>query len=305
MPERTIAGQLAAAGRALARDGLQLVLPPACLACEAPTGSVGTLCSKCWGKMDFITEPCCDRCGMPLPVDTGAACADCRAREPAFDRARAAFLYRGMGRDADRGVGQDLVLAFKMADRSYLTPKLAEWLHRAAMFLYRGMGRTADRDVGRYLVLTFKMADRSYLAPKLAEWLHRAAMPLLADTDLVVPVPLHRWRLFRRRFNQSAILARLLARQAGKAVAPDLLVRKRWTAPQTKLSRGERRRNLQGAFAVRRGRAADVAGRRVLLVDDVLTTGATASECASALKKAGVKSVYVATLARTPPSRAG
>ena len=301
MPERTIAGQLAAAGRALARDGLQLVLPPACLACEAPTDSAGTLCSKCWRKVDFIAEPCCDRCGMPFPVDTGAACADCLAREPAFDRARAAFLYRNAARD----VGQDLVLAFKMADRSYLTPKLAEWLHRAAMFLYRGMGRNADQDVGRYLVLTFKMADRSYLAPKLAEWLHRAAMPLLADTDLVVPVPLHRWRLFRRRFNQSAILARLLARQAGKAVAPDLLVRGRQTAPQTKLSRGERRRNLQGAFAVRRGRAADVAGRRVLLVDDVLTTGATASECASALKKAGVKSVYVATLARTPPDRPG
>lgn len=258
MPERTIAGQLAAAGRVLARDGLQLVLPPACLACEAPTDSVGTLCSECWGKMDFITEPCCDRCGMPLPVDTGAACADCRAREPAFDRARAAFLYRD-----------------------------------------------ADRDVGRYLVLTFKMADRSYLAPKLAEWLHRAAMPLLADTDLVVPVPLHRWRLFRRRFNQSAILARLLARQAGKTVAPDLLVRRRRTTPQTGLSGRERRRNLQGAFAARRGRAADVAGRRVLLVDDVLTTGATASECARALRRAGVESVYVATLARTPPGRSG
>ena len=254
MPERTIAGRLAAGGRALARDGLQLVLPPTCLAGEAPTDSAGTLCSECWGKMDFITEPCCDRCGMPLPVDTGAACADCRAREPAFDRARAAFLYRGVGRD---------------------------------------------------LVLAFKMADRSYLAPKLAEWLHRAAMPLLADTDLVVPVPLHRWRLFGRRFNQSAILARLLARQAGKAVAPDLLVRRRRTAPQTKLSGRERRRNLQGAFAVRRGRAADVAGRRVLLVDDVLTTGATASECARALQRAGVESVYVATLARTPPGRSG
>ena len=254
MPERTIAGRLMAAGRALARDGLQLVLPPACLACEAPTDAAGTLCSKCWGKMVFVAEPCCDRCGLPFPVDTGAACTSCNQHQPAFKRARSAFLYEGVGRD---------------------------------------------------LVLAFKMADRSYLAPKLAELLHRAAMPLLADTDLVVPVPLHRWRLFRRRFNQSAILARLLARQAGKAVAPDLLVRKRWTAPQTKLSRRERRHNLQGAFAVRRGRTAAAAGRRVLLVDDVLTTGATASECARALRRAGVESVYVATLARTPPGRSG
>ena len=88
-------------------------------------------------------------------------------------------------------------------------------------------------------------------------------------------------------------------------MAPDLLVRKRWTAPQTKLSRRERRHNLQGAFAVRRGRTAAAAGRCVLLVDDVLTTGATASECARALRRAGVESVYVATLARTPPGRSG
>lgn len=293
MLERTIAGRLVAAGRALARDGLQLVLPPACLACEAPTDPARALCAACWGKMVFITEPCCDRCGLPFPVDTGANCDGCDKHPPAFERARAAFLYKRVKRMArdDKDVGR--------------RPKRGLWQRvvRAA-FLCKDVEQDHE-DVGRDLVLAFKMADRSYLAPQLAEWLHRAATPLLADTDLVVPVPLHRWRLFGRRFNQSAILARLLARQAGKAVAPDLLVRRRRTTPQARLSGRKRRHNLQGAFAVRRGRAADAAGRRVLLVDDVLTTGATADECARALQRAGAKSVYVATLARTVLGRPG
>ena len=244
-------GRLAAAGRMVARAGIQLVLPPSCLACEAPAAA-GTLCPECWDGMAFITTPCCASCGLPLPLgtDARAVCAGCARHSPVFDRARAAFLHKGSGRE---------------------------------------------------LVLAFKLADRSYLAPRLAEWLHRAAAALLADADLVVPVPLHWRRLLERRFSQSAILALLVARRAGKAVAPDLLVRKRWTTPQTRLSGPKRRRNLRGAIAVRRGRAADVAGRRILLVDDVLTTGATVSECARALRRAGAAAVDVATLSRTPP----
>ena len=157
--------------------------------------------------------------------------------------------------------------------------------------------------VGRELILAFKMADRSWLAPRLAEWLHRAAAPLLADADLVVPVPLHRWRLLARRFNQSAILAALVARRADAVLVPDLLVRTRRTASQTRLSGGERRRNVRGAFAVRRGRADIVAGRHVLLVDDVLTSGATASACARVLREARATSIDVVTLARAVRDR--
>ena len=157
---------------------------------------------------------------------------------------------------------------------------------------------SSTRAPGAQLILAFKMADRSWLAPRLAVWLHRAAVPLLPDAELVVPVPLHRWRLLARRFNQAAVLAGLLARRANAPVAPDLLVRTRRTPPQTRLSGAERRRNVRGAFAVRRGRAPLVAGRNVLLVDDVLTTGATASACARALRKAGAARVDVATLAR-------
>ena len=250
MPERTTAGRWTAAGRAIARVGLHLVLPPTCLACAEPTTDAGTLCPKCWRGMRFITAPCCARCGRPLGPLEGAICDDCDDHPPVFDRARAVFLYGG---------------------------------------------------TGRKLIIAFKMNDRSYLAPRLAEWLHRAAAPLLADADLVAPVPLHRRRLFARRFNQSAILAQLVARRAGKAVAPDLLVRTRRTPRQVGLSSRERRCNPRGVFAVRRRRMAEVAGRRILLVDDVLTTGSTVSECVRALRRAGAAAVDVATLAQVPP----
>lgn len=159
-----------------------------------------------------------------------------------------------------------------------------------ATFRYEG--------VGRELILSFKMADRSWPAPRLAHWLHRAAAPLLVDADLVVPVPLHRWRLLARRFNQAAVLVGLVAREEGAALVPDLLVRTRRTLPQTRLSGAERRCNVRSAFRVRRGRETLVQGRTVLLVDDVLTTGATANACARTLRKTGAAQVDVATLAR-------
>lgn len=153
-------------------------------------------------------------------------------------------------------------------------------------------------EASRDLILKLKHADRTDLAGLMARWLSRSARPLLEDADVVVPVPLHRWRLLRRRYNQAAEIARPLARGAGLAFLPDALERVRDTATQGGKSATGRRRNVAGAFAIRAAVRDQLTGRRVLLVDDVLTTGATAHACARALKAAGAAAVHVAVIAK-------
>jgi ComF family protein len=152
-------------------------------------------------------------------------------------------------------------------------------------------------DASRKLILGFKHGDRLHPAAAFGHWLKRAGAELIRDADLAVPVPLHWTRLFARRYNQAAVLAQALRAAGGPPVAPDALIRTRRTPPQGKGNREARRRNVAAAFAVKPDR--DMRGKRILLIDDVFTTGATASECARVLKRRGAALVDVLTLART------
>ena len=152
-------------------------------------------------------------------------------------------------------------------------------------------------DKSRGAILALKHADRLDLVPGFARWLARTGRASLGDCDLIVPVPLHRWRLWQRRYNQSAELARRLAADSAVTADPFVLVKSRPTPSQgTMASAKARRRNVQRAFQV--PDPARVAGKRILLLDDVLTTGATAEACARALKRAGATRVHVLALAR-------
>jgi ComF family protein len=156
-------------------------------------------------------------------------------------------------------------------------------------------------DHSRRLVLALKHADRLHGVPAFGQWLARAGAPLLDDADLLVPVPLHWTRLWRRRYNQSALLAQAVAGALGRPdgsprSAPDLLYRKRRTPSQGHRTRLQRAENVRGAFALRHPSA--VEGRRIVLIDDVLTSGATVEECARILRRAGAARIDVLTLAR-------
>lgn len=154
-------------------------------------------------------------------------------------------------------------------------------------------------DASRDLVRKLKFHDQTLLARIFATWLISAGRPLIDDCELIVPVPLHYWRFVRRRYNQSALLAQSLSRQCGLPVLVDGLSRTRNTPPQSSLTRKQRIENVRDVFTVTPRHARAIRGRRVLLVDDVITTAATVRECTQALLAAGAASVQVLALART------
>ena len=153
-------------------------------------------------------------------------------------------------------------------------------------------------DVARTLVHALKYQDRTDLAPAMGRWMARAGRELLADADVLVPVPLHWKRGWSRRYNQSGALARVIERQTGVKLSSEALRRVRQTQQQIGLSRKERASNVQGAFKVSPDRQSLIHGRRVVLIDAVLTSGATVDACARALLRAKAASVDVLVFAR-------
>jgi ComF family protein len=237
------------AGRGLARAAVDLMLPPQCLSCRAPTAEQGSLCPRCWSSLRLIEKPYCARLGTPFEEEAPEAMlsAEAIAEPPPFDRARAVAVFD---------------------------------------------------DVARRLVHGLKYRDRGEMAPWMGAWMVRAGMEVIAGADLIVPVPLHRTRLWSRRFNQSALLARVIAERPGKPLAAGVLTRTRSTPRQVGLSQKAREDNVRGAFAVPAAARPTIRGKRMVLVDDVYTTGATAKAATRALLKAGAGAVDVLVFAR-------
>ena len=157
-------------------------------------------------------------------------------------------------------------------------------------------------DIARAMVHALKYGDRLDLAPVMARWMARAGTDLLADAEVVIPVPLHWRRMWARRFNQSAALAKLVAGSRAVPVSYTALKRVKATPQQVGLSKAERAANVQGAFRVDASGKADIARRHVVLVDDVLTSGATVDACSRALLRAGARQVDVLVFARVVDS---
>ena len=226
-----------------------VVWPPLSPLSGDEVGRAGALSAADWSRVTFIDAPQCACCGVPFPypVGEGAVCGVCAARAPAYDAARAAFVY--------------------------------------------------DEE-SRRLVLGLKHGGRTDMLAAFGRWMARAGGARLTQADMIVPVPLHPRRLRQRRFNQSLLLAQALSRASGLVVQPHILRRRRATASQGGRSAKGRARNVAGAFDTRASTREALRGARVVLVDDVHTTGATLEACARALKRAGAADVTAITLAR-------
>ena len=161
----------------------------------------------------------------------------------------------------------------------------------------RARGAVVFNDCSQKLVHALKYRDRHEVVRTMARMMVHAGRDMISEADVIVPVPLHRWRLWSRRYNQAALLASGVGALAGVNTQTDLVNRLRNTRSQVGLGEGQRSRNVKGAFSVPETRVPDILGQRVLLVDDVLTSGATANECARALKGAGAVHVDVLVFA--------
>lgn len=162
----------------------------------------------------------------------------------------------------------------------------------------RGRAALVYKNNGRRLVLALKHSDRLDLVRPVVGWLGRAAEPILDSSMIIVPIPAHWTRIVSRRYNQAAVLARALARSEGLEYAPDFLVRPRRTRKHDGMSKKARFDNMAGAICPHPKRGAGLAGRKVLLVDDVMTSGATFSAAAQACNEAGASEVFTLALAR-------
>ena len=162
----------------------------------------------------------------------------------------------------------------------------------------RGRCSVLYEGAGRKLTLLLKHSDRLDLVPEMARWMYLSSEPLLEPEMIFVPVPLHRWRLLRRRFNQAAVLAQSMAQFDGSSAWVDLLCRIKPTNMQKGMDRAARFANLSQSMVMKKPNRDNLKGRSVLLIDDVMTTGATLSACAEVCKKAGAKKVNVVVFAR-------
>jgi len=225
--------------------------------------------------LDVIYPPRCLTCTEP--TERGASlCADCWADTTFISGAICDVCGTPLLGETDSKIKCDSCIAHRPA-----------WDTGRAAAIYAGRGRRA--------VLSLKHGDRLDMGRPLAEWMARSGGELLDEADVIVPVPLHWRRMFKRKYNQSAELAWHLSKISGVSYIPDLLVRDRATPTQDGLTREERHENQRGVFSVHKRRAVP---KNIVLIDDVMTTGATLSACAETLRKAGADRIDALVLAR-------
>jgi ComF family protein len=228
-----------------------------------------------------LFPPHCFGCRR-LVADQGAVCAECWSNIRFIERPYCEVLGTPFQNDPGEGALSGDAIAHPPPFR-------------------RARAAVGFSGVPRRMVQSLKYHDKPELARWMAVWMVRAGRQLLEEADVVLPVPLHPRRFLSRRFNQSAELARHICAQSGKPFDPTSLLRVKLTRQQVGLGANERQNNVRGAFKVPDGKRINIAGRTVLLVDDVYTTGSTVIAATQALKRAGAAYVDILTFARVIP----
>lgn len=236
------------------------------------------------GALRLIYPPQCLGCGEPVG-DDGGLCPTCWAEAEFISGTACSRCGTPL---PDEGLGQDDTEGALICDDCLARAR--PWVRGRAALVYRGTGRK--------LVLMLKHGDRLDLAPALGDWTARAAVSLVRPDMVVVPVPVHLRRLAKRKYNQAALLSARVAQVHGLTHLPQALRRTRYTPMQDHGSVADRFANVEDAITVAPRQAARLQGRAVLLVDDVMTSGATLAAAANALRAAGSGPVSVLVLAR-------
>lgn len=236
------------------RTVVDYALPPRCPSCGCIVEDDARFCLPCWQKMDFLSDPCCARCGVPFETEQGdgAQCGACIAAPPAYNSARAVLAYG---------------------------------------------------EVARTVAMRLKYGRRLGLARLMAAHMARHIPQGDPSEMLIVPVPLHRWRIWGRGFNQSAVIADHIGRLSGVTLEKLALIRNRPTRPLREMNPAQRQRAVRGAFRLDPHHAPKITGRQIILIDDIHTSGATAQECARKLRAGGASSVHLLCWARVLPDR--
>lgn len=237
---------------------ISVILPPRCALTGEIVDSPGMISAEAWSRLTFIAPPCCDLCGVPFDIDDH--------RE-------------------DMGV----------ENKSYL--QCASCLTNPPHYNHARSSIIYD-DQSRDLILAFKHGDQTHLTVTFTPWLTTLYNQQSWKADYIIPVPLHWTRLFKRRYNQSAILAQHISHVIKIPVLFTALKRNRRTKTQGHLSPKDREKNVKNAFYISNKHIIDIQNKHILLIDDVLTTGATVNECARILKEAGAQTVKILTIAR-------
>jgi ComF family protein len=248
-------------------------------AASAPSRILGFARAAGRAALDLVYPPSCVVCRAAVS-EAGALCPACWSATRFIERP---FCER-LGTPFAQDLGPGLLSPEAIADPP-------AWNRARAVAIY-------DEGPARALTHRLKYYDRMDVAAPMGRWMARAGAEILAEADALVPAPLHRWRLASRRFNQAKALADIVSRETGVPVEGGALERVKPTTPQVGLSKAQRAANVQGAFRVPPGARPRVEGRRLVFVDDVLTSGATTNAAARALLRAGAANVDVLVFAR-------
>jgi ComF family protein len=238
---------------------IDLVLPPKCICGKKQTAENANICGECWLKIDFINSPMCQKCGDP-------------------------FQFK-----SDILENDDNGLAELLCTNCLANPPSYE-LQRC-VFNYN--------ENSNFIITKFKYSDSTHSAKYLAKQLHNISKNFIDEIDLITSVPIHYKKLIKRKYNQSALLANELSKITKKPVNNFILKRIKNNKPQAGLPREERLKNVKGSFEVNPKALKKISGKNILIIDDVITTGATMRECTKVLQKNNVNKIYVLAVGRT------